>query len=248
MIFVRALTLSAVLASLLLAAPAPWAADSESAPTSARARAAEIVTALKEYRTALERLLPLQERELAAAIQRRDERRQLLESGIISRREFEEAEAAVERAKQKVEETRRAMVGVDHALAEATTARALAGLPPLRPGGFEQRAGLIRFNGTAAWSLKADTPKLQQFFVTRFGRPLPISSYGQTPLHDRMGLDHRDALDVAVHPDSPEGRALMDYLRSAGIPFIAAWTAVPGATSGAHIHVGQPSPRIAIKR
>ena len=120
--------------------------------------------------------------------------------------------------------------------------------PPLRPGGFEQRAGLIRFNGTAAWSLKADTPKLQQFFVTRFGRPLPISSYGQTPLHDRMGLDHRDALDVAVHPDSPEGRALMDYLRAAGIPFIAAWTAVPGATSGAHIHVGQPSPRIAIKR
>jgi len=243
-----ALILAAVLASVFPAARAPWAADTESAPTSARGRASEIVTALNEYRTTLERLLPLQERELAGAIKRRDEGRRLLARDIISRKEFEETEAAVERVQQKVEETRRAMVDADHALAEATTARALAGLPPLKPGGFEQSAGLIRFNGTAAWSLKADTAKLRQFFVTRFGRPLPISSYGQTPLHDRMGFDHRDALDVAVHPDSPEGRVLMDFLRAAGIPFIAAWTAVPGATSGAHVHVGQPSPRIAVKR
>jgi hypothetical protein len=253
-IFARALIAFAVLSSVLLAAPAIWlaapaiwAADAGPAPTSARGRAAEVVAVLKEYRATLDRLLPLEERELAWAIKRRDERRHLLQEGIISRKEFEETEAAVERASGKIWETRRAMLDADHALAEATTARALAGLPPLRPGGFEQSVGLIRFNGTAAWSLKADTPRIQQFFATRFGRPLPISSYGQTPLHDRMGLDHRDALDVAVHPDSSEGRALMEYLRAAGIPFIAAWTAVPGSTSGAHIHVGQPSPRIAVK-
>jgi hypothetical protein len=51
-----------------------------------------------------------------------------------------------------------------------------------------------------------------------------------------------------VHPDSPEGRALMDYLREAVIPFIAAWGVIPGSASGAHLHVGQPSPRIAVKR
>jgi Spy/CpxP family protein refolding chaperone len=247
-ILVRALIFSAALSAILPAAPASWAADPGSASTSAGGRASEVVAVLQEYRATLQRLLPLQERELAATIKRREERRHLLASDIISRKEFEESEAAVERVKEKVEETRRAMVEADRALAEATTARALAGLPPLRPGGFEQSAGLIRFNGIAAWSLKTDTPKLQQFFLTRFGRPLPISSYGQTPLHDRMGLDHRDALDVAVHPDSPEGRALLEHLRAAGIPFIAAWTAVPGATSGAHIHVGQPSPRIAAKR
>jgi hypothetical protein len=247
-IVVRALIFSAVLAAILPAARASWAADPESAPTSARGRAAEVVTVLQEYRATLQRLLPLQERELAAAIKRRDERRHLLASGIISRKELEETEEAVERVRQKVEETRRAMVEADHALADATTARALAGLPPLGPGGFERSAGLVRFNGTAAWSLKAGTAKLQEFFLARFGRPLPISSYGQTPLHDRMGLDHRDALDVAVHPDSPEGKALMNHLRATGIPFIAAWTAVPGATSGAHIHVGQPSPRITVKR
>ena len=248
MIVVRALIVLAVLAAILPAARASWAADLESATTSARVSAAEVVALLQEYRATLQRLLPLQELELARAIKRRDERRHLLASGIVSRKEVEEAEAAVERVQEKIEETRRAMVQADHALAEATTARALAGLPPLGPGGFERGVGLIRFNGTAAWSLKAGTAKLQEFFVTRFGRPLPISSYGQTPLHDRMGLDHRDALDVAVHPDSPEGRALMNHLRATGIPFIAAWSAVPGSASGAHIHVGQPSPRIAVRR
>ena len=248
MSFVGALTAFAVLSSIFLAAPVSQAADAGRAPASARGRAAEVVAVLKEYRATLERLLVLEQRDFEAAKKRREERRHLLGSGIISRKEFEDTEAAVERAKVKVEETERAMRDADRALAEATTARALAGLPPLGPGGFEQSAGLIRFNGTAAWSLKSGTAKLQEFFLTRFGHVLPISSYGQTPLHDRMGLDHRDALDVAVHPDSPEGRALMDYLRAAGIPFIAAWTAVPGSTSGAHIHVGQPSPRIAIKR
>ncbi len=40
----------------------------------------------------------------------------------------------------------------------------------------------------------------------------------------------------------------MDYLRAARISFIASWGAVPGSASGAHIHVGQPSPRIALRR
>jgi hypothetical protein len=244
----RALILSAVLVSALLPARAIWAAGPATAPVSARERAAEIVAALKEYRASLETLLPLRERELAGANKLRDQRREFLERGIISRREFEETETAAARAEEKLEETRRAIAAADQAMAEATTARALAGLPPLGPGGYEQSAGLIRFNGTGAWSLKPDTARLQQFFAARFGRPLPVSSYGQTPLHDRMGLDHRDALDVAVHPDSPEGRTLMDHLRAAGIPFIASWGVVPGSASGAHIHVGQPSPRISLKR
>ena len=248
MIVSRALILSAALLSALLAARAPWAAVVAAAPASARERAAEIVAALRDYRASLEALMPLREQELAGAIKLREQRREFLERGIISRKEFEETEAAVARAEDKVGETRRAIAGADHAMAEATTARALAGLPPLGPGGYEQSAGLIRFNGTAPWTLKPDTAVLRQFFAARFGRPLPVSAFGQTPLHDRMGFDHRDALDVAVHPDSPEGRALMDYLRAAHFPFIAFWGAVPGSASGAHIHVGQPSPRISVRR
>jgi len=237
--------LAALLLILLLAGPA-LAADAP-APSVAQ-RAGEVVTALTDYRAKLEALLPLYEHELARATEQREQRRDLLERGIISKKEFEATEAAVQKAQAKIEDTQRAVADVDHALAEAATARAVAARAPLGRGGYEHTPTLIRYNGPTAWSLKAGTARLEQFFLTRFGRPMPVSAYGQTPLHDRMGLDHRDALDIAVHPDSPEGHALMDYLREAGIPFIAAWGVIPGSASGAHLHVGQPSPRIAAKR
>ena len=239
---------AAILGAGLPAARVPAADGAAPSSSALGKRAAEVVAALAEYRTKLEALLPLHERDLARAIELREQRREFLERRVISKKEFEATEAAVAKAQQKVEDTKRALSEADHAMAEATTARAVAGLGPLGRGGYEQTATLIRYNGPTAWSLKTGTARLEQFFATRFGRTLPVSAYGQTPLHDRMGLDHRDALDVAVHPDSPEGRALMEYLRESGIPFIAARGVVPGSTSGAHIHVGQPSPRIALKR
>ena len=128
-------------------------------------------------------------------------------------------------------------------------AEALARLTPLPRGGYEETAGLVRFNGPAAWSLASGTPRLQQFFLARFGRALPISAFGQTALHDRMGFDHRNALDLAVHPGQPGGaQRSWSTCAAAGIPFIAAWGAIPGSASGAHIHVGQPSPRISARR
>jgi len=241
------LVLTAVLVAVLLPGRAP-AADRPAAAAPAAAQAAEVIAALADYRLKLEALLPLYEQELARANEQREQRRELLERGIVSRKEFEATETVVARAQQKLEDTRRAIAEVDHAMVEAITARAVAALAPLGRGGYEQSATLVRYNGPTAWSLKTGAVELEQFFLTRFGRPLPVSAYGQTPLHDRMGLDHRAALDVAVHPDSPEGRALMEHLREAGIPFIAAWGVVPGSTSGAHIHVGQPSPRIATKQ
>jgi hypothetical protein len=45
-------------------------------------------------------------------------------------------------------------------------------------------------------------------------------------------------MDVAVHPDNCEGRALMEYLRRAGIPFLAFRNKVAGSATGAHIHIG----------
>jgi hypothetical protein len=51
-------------------------------------------------------------------------------------------------------------------------------------------------------------------------------------------------MDVALHPDSKEGQTLLNYLRQAGIPFMAFRGAVSGAATGAHIHIGNPSPVI----
>ncbi len=73
---------------------------------------------------------------------------------------------------------------------------------------------------------------------------LRVSAYGQTDLHNRMGFDHRNSLDVALHPDSPEGRALLEYLRSQGIPFLAFRGAIAGTATGPHVHIGRPSHRI----
>lgn len=84
---------------------------------------------------------------------------------------------------------------------------------------------------------------VKKFFQSRFGRTLPVSAFGQTSLHARMGFDHRNGIDVALHPDSAEGRELLVYLRSQGIPFIAFRHAIRGSATGPHIHIGNPSPR-----
>jgi hypothetical protein len=167
---------------------------------------------------------------------------------LISRRELEQTEEAVVRQQREVDETRGRISAAEEAGAEAKATEALALVPPPPPGIQQQTETLVRYQGPAGWSPRADTAKLEQMFTQRFGRALPVSAFGQTALHDRMGFDHHNAVDIAVHPDSAEGRMLLDYLRAAGIPFMAWRGAVPGAATGAHIHVGQPSPRIAVQR
>lgn len=206
--------------------------------------ASDVIAATLRYKAALERVLAIYERDLAHHAQMAELRRDLVERGVLSRREYEESLAAHADTWRNAEDTRNAISDADRMLTEAQMAEALARLAPLPRGSYQEAAGLARFNGQGRWSLAADTPRLQKFFQTRFGQALPVSAYGQTALHDQMGFDHRHALDVAVHPESAEGRTLIEYLRAAGIPFIAASGRIPGSASGAHIHIGQPSPRI----
>jgi hypothetical protein len=210
--------------------------------------ASDVAAATANYRAALERVLILYERELARRNDMTELRQDLFERGVLSRREFEDGQRAVADAQKNVDDTRQAIAEADRMMTEARLAESLAKLAPLERGGYQETPGLVRYAGVADWSLATGTARLREWFLGRFGRALPVSAFGQTALHDRMGLDHRNALDVAVHPDSPEGRALMEHLRSLGVPFIAAWGAIPGSTSGAHIHVGQPSPRLTARR
>jgi hypothetical protein len=96
----------------------------------------------------------------------------------------------------------------------------------------------------APWSLK-EAPNIDKYFFQTFGHNLPVSALGQTPTHDRLRFDHRNAMDVALHPDSMEGKVLIAYLRRSGVPFIAFRSAAVGASTGAHIHIGKPSRRMA---
>lgn len=82
-------------------------------------------------------------------------------------------------------------------------------------------------------------------FAEHFGKPLPISANGETAVHRALGFDHRGRVDVAVHPDEPEGIWLREYLTRNRIPFFAFRQAVPGKATGAHIHMGPISTRLA---
>jgi hypothetical protein len=92
------------------------------------------------------------------------------------------------------------------------------------------------------WTL-AEATKVEQFFVSKFKRPLPTTAFGQSDLHTRWGLDHRNGMDVGLHPDSVEGRALIEFLRAESIPFLVFRGPVPGVATGPHIHIGNRSSR-----
>jgi hypothetical protein len=92
------------------------------------------------------------------------------------------------------------------------------------------------------WSIK-EAAKIKEFFLATFKKPLPLSTFGQSDLHTRWGLDHRNGMDVNLHPDSVEGRALIAFLRAESIPFLVFRGPIPRVATGPHIHVGNRSPR-----
>lgn len=203
---------------------------------------ADLLDKMKESRASAEKLLALHEEEKKKVNEEYERRRVLYGQGLISRTEVNQAERALAVTILRVDEDKRWLTESDIAITEASLRDELLRLPGLAAGGYSESAALLRFNGRAAWSL-ADAPKIEKFFSQAFGHALPISAFGQTATHDRLRFDHRNAMDVALNPDSNEGRSLLSYLRQAGIPFIAFRHAVPGAATGAHIHIGNPSMR-----
>jgi hypothetical protein len=99
------------------------------------------------------------------------------------------------------------------------------------------------FAGSGKWNI-SDSVKIENFFLARFKRPLPFTAFGQSELHTRWGLDHRHGMDVGLHPDSLEGKALIKFLLSEEIPFLAFRGSVPGVATGPHIHIGNGSQRL----
>jgi hypothetical protein len=223
-----------------LAEAAPRAADPP--PRDGEAAVDARLEAAHRYRESLEPLLALQATAVERAAADVERRRALHAQGLIAHADVEAAQRALAQRADAAERTRQAIREAETLVTEAEAARALAALPPPAPGGTDELPTLIRHRGPGRWSLAA-VPALERFFSARFGQPLPVSAYGQTPVHERLGFDHRNALDVAVHPDSHEGRALLDHLRAQGIPFLAFRGARAGVATGAHVHVGDPSPR-----
>ena len=213
----------------------------------------QLARARSEYESSLEQMLSLYKADAKRAEERLPKMKELYEQGLVTRREMETAEDVTARAREKVAEAEAQLKAAEVQFAEALVeAGAEESAPKVSPNpapraigrGVIQRAAYIRYGGARAWSL-SDAGAVEQFFRARFGRPLPVSAFGQSSLHSRWGYDHHNAMDVPISPDIAEGRALMEYLRANGIPFTAFHHAIPGSATGPHLHVGLPSRRIA---
>lgn len=207
----------------------------------------ELRRAAGEYKASLRGLLSLREENLRKAVARRDRFINLRAGGLVSNRELAEAEKEVLEARSAIEEVGNQLVAADMFLAESLAdneTMVTASRPPTSPVERRvQKSSYIRLTGSPNWSLSG-VATVESFFQSRFGRRLPVSTIGQSSLHNRWCWDHRNSVDVGLSPDSPEGQALMIFLRSAGIPFLAFRSAVSGSSTGPHIHIGFPSHRI----
>jgi len=240
--FLTSTNVAALTAILLVGADSADAQKYESRAQSARSRS-DVIQKINETRAGAEKLLALREAERRRLLEEYQNQSELYHRGLIARKELLRVEDALAEAALRVDEDKRWLAQTEMAITEAGMRDELLRLPGLAIGEYVETKMLLRFNGGAPWTLQ-QVARLERFFIEAFGRALPISSLGQTATHDRLRFDHRDAIDVALHPDSIEGQSLLNFLRQAGIPFLAFRDAVPGSSTGAHIHIGKPSPRL----
>jgi hypothetical protein len=166
-------------------------------------------------------------------------RRTLLEDGILARSEFavfedelnsRERVLELARNRMKLLDDLREMANVEQRLERAAQAN----------GGPALKDAMIRYDGNGVFGL-GDLPTISSEFEKRFHHALPVSALGQTLVHQSMGLDHRNRVDVALNPDQPEGVWLRGFLESLRVPYLAFRSAVAGAATAPHIHIGTGS-------
>jgi hypothetical protein len=196
----------------------------------------------REHRRTLEAAVPRRERDLRDASASLDRTSTLYARGLVTRKELDAAARDVGDSRAQLDRTLADLRRTSMLIVEMEVRQKLASLPPLRPGQYEASEALIRYQGTRELS-RGELALLERHVTARGGGTLPVSAMGQSDVHTRLGLDHRHAIDLALHPDSVEGRLVMAWLRERGISFLAFRGARSGAATGAHIHVGRPSER-----
>jgi hypothetical protein len=206
----------------------------------------EYVRLTNEYKASLGKLLPFYENELKRAEEKLEQSKKLFEEGLIARNQVEENERALVLAQEKMNETNRQMANAEAQIAsvlvETAADEEIAKNLRLAKQSLIRTASFTRFTGAGGWNI-GEAWKIQRFFSDTFNRQLPIAVFGQGAIHDRWRLDHRNAMDIQLHPDGVEGQALLNFLQKNGIPYSAFRSAIPGTATGPHIHIGRPSHR-----
>ncbi len=195
--------------------------------------------------TDVSELNPEQQALMVDAAQRRfdrqaglvQERQRLLDMGIIARAEMDSVNAELETRKHVLELARRAR--------EEEMQRAMAKEEQSLERALEfgtSRSAMLKFEGSGHFD-RQDFALIAAEFEQQFHYPLPVTAWGQTSLHNSLGLDHRGKIDVGLNPGEPEGLWLRHFLEEHQIPYIAFRSAVPGSATAPHIHLGTGSTR-----
>ena len=206
----------------------------------------EYVKLTNEYKTSLEKLIAIYETNVIRAEAKRDQAKRLLDEGLLSRVQLEENERAVEGEREKLNAARRQATEADAQVAailvESEAEKTIAKNLRLARQRLVRTTSFTRFAGGSGWGI-GEAWKIQRFFSDTFKKELPVAVFGQGAIHERWRLDHRNAMDISLHPDSAEGQALLSFLQKNGIPYLAFRSAIPGTATGPHIHIGRPSHR-----
>lgn len=206
----------------------------------------EFVAKTNEYKASLAKLLPFQEEKVKRAENKLEQSRKLFAEGLIPRSQLEESERVLIDAKGEVAKTQRDIANADAQAAgiyaETEAEREIAKNLRLARQSLVRTSSFTRYTGAGSWVI-GEAWKVQRFFSDSFNKQLPIAVFGQGAIHDRWRLDHRNAMDISLHPDSVEGQALLNFLQKNGIPYLAFRAAIPGTATGPHIHIGRPSHR-----
>ncbi len=169
------------------------------------------------------------------------DRRVLLDSGILAKSEFNAFQDELDSRRRVLElaqnrltllEELRQMAAMEQRLTQAAQMDAA-----------ELKNLMIRYDGNGLFDLK-ELPTISADFEKHFHHALPISALGQTQVHTSMGLDHRNRVDVALNPDQPEGIWLRQLLEKLRVPYLAFRSAIAGAATAPHIHIGTGSSRL----
>ena len=216
------------------------------APTQLNKLRDQYINTTRELKASLEKLLTLYEASLKKAEARYEQTEKLFKDGLLSRIQLEENETAIRAEKDKVAAVKQQIAGAETQIAQTMVEiegdKQIAKLGRLPKNRYVQTTSFIRYSGAGGWVL-SNAGRIQNFFLQRFNRPLPVAVFGQGAIHDRWRLDHRNAMDISLNPDGVEGQALMEFMRANGIPFSAFRGAIPGVATGPHIHIGLPSHR-----
>ena len=168
------------------------------------------------------------------------ERRNLLDQGILSKSEFSSFQEELDNRRRTLDlaNTRANLLDQLHQMAatERESERAAA-------DALASKLVMIRYEGNGLFNLN-DLVTISRAFEKQFHKALPVSALGQTLVHQSLGLDHRNRADIALSPDQPEGQWLRHFLESVHIPYIAFRSAVAGAATAPHIHIGPESTRL----